>query len=223
VKGPHQVEDSSAAHGHDIARVPEHASPTDGAVIMTGVMLTDPSYVDSVWSRSASALERFAGRLEQIVNPSLPVAWARPTSSLRRWAANDYSTVVSRVDILRAVRHGEPGSPGGFVRIGGERLLRIYGWAQVDRVLQAIDAIRRWESIRRGPRHCGHNNGCRRRGQARYTRERADWLKRQRITLTASLCQSRPVSVAIGRPSVHPTPAEAELDCIGSARSGSTW
>ena len=48
------------------------------------------------------------------------------------WASNDFGTVVSRIDILRAVRPGEPCSTVGFVRPGGESLLRIYGWPKVE-------------------------------------------------------------------------------------------
>src|SRR5262245_66108773 len=42
-----------------------------------------------------------------------------------RWAANDYGTIVSRIDILRAVGPGERYSTVPFVRPGGEILLQI--------------------------------------------------------------------------------------------------
>jgi hypothetical protein len=58
-----------------------------------------------------------------------------------RWAANGYGTVVSRIDILRAVPPGESYSTVPFVDPGGEILLRISGWPKVERVLQAIDAV----------------------------------------------------------------------------------
>jgi hypothetical protein len=58
-----------------------------------------------------------------------------------RWAANDYGTVVSRVDILRAVGPGERYSTVPYVRPGGESLLRLSGWPKVEKVLQAIDAV----------------------------------------------------------------------------------
>jgi uncharacterized protein DUF2840 len=58
-----------------------------------------------------------------------------------RWAANDFGTVVSRIDILRAVVLGEAFSTVPFVRPGGEILLRLSGWPKVERVLQAIDAV----------------------------------------------------------------------------------
>jgi hypothetical protein len=58
-----------------------------------------------------------------------------------RWAANDFGTVVSRVDIVRAVKTGEPYQTLPFVRPGGELLLKIDSWPKVERVLQLIDAI----------------------------------------------------------------------------------
>lgn len=58
-----------------------------------------------------------------------------------RWAANDYGTIISRIDILHAVAPGAPHQTLPFVRPGGDILLRISGWPKVERVLQAIDAI----------------------------------------------------------------------------------
>jgi Protein of unknown function (DUF2840) len=58
-----------------------------------------------------------------------------------RWASNDYGTILSRVDILRAVQPGERYSTVPFIRPGGESLLRITGWPKVEKVLQAIDAV----------------------------------------------------------------------------------
>jgi len=58
-----------------------------------------------------------------------------------RWASNGYGTVLSRIDILRAVADGEPFSTIPFVRPGGEILLRISGWPKVQRVHSAIDAV----------------------------------------------------------------------------------
>ncbi len=58
-----------------------------------------------------------------------------------RWAANGYGTVVSRIDILRAVPIGAPYQTLPFVRPGGELLLKIHGWPKVERVLRMIDVI----------------------------------------------------------------------------------
>src|SRR3546814_4313096 len=58
-----------------------------------------------------------------------------------RWASNDFGTLVSRIDILRALLPGEPyqtvpgGTPGGVV------LLRVNGWPKVQRVFEAIDTV----------------------------------------------------------------------------------
>lgn len=58
-----------------------------------------------------------------------------------RWAANEYGTIISRIDIVRSVEGGEPYQTLPFVRPGGDILLRISGWPKVQRVLAAIDAI----------------------------------------------------------------------------------
>ncbi|WP_425645381.1 DUF2840 domain-containing protein [Agrobacterium leguminum] len=60
-----------------------------------------------------------------------------------RWAANDYGTVVSRIDILRAVAPGESYQTVPLVDPGGEILLRVHGWPKVEKVLHVIDAIER--------------------------------------------------------------------------------
>lgn len=58
-----------------------------------------------------------------------------------RWAANDYGTAVSRIDILRAVGAGEPLTSVPGVAPGGEVMLRLSGWPKVERALQAIDQV----------------------------------------------------------------------------------
>ncbi len=58
-----------------------------------------------------------------------------------RWASNDYGTLVSRIDILRACCAGEACSTIPGVKPGAEILLRSFGWDKVQRVLNAIDAV----------------------------------------------------------------------------------
>jgi hypothetical protein len=58
-----------------------------------------------------------------------------------RWASNDFGTIISRIDIVRAIAPGEPYATLPFVRPGGDILLRINGWAKVNQALQAIDAV----------------------------------------------------------------------------------
>lgn len=80
---------------------------------------------------------------EQILDCRRRVLSFAPGSAFAyvRWAANDFGTVVSRIDILRAVVPGEAFSTVPYVRPGGEILLRLSGWPKVERVLQAIDAV----------------------------------------------------------------------------------
>ena len=58
-----------------------------------------------------------------------------------RWAANDYGTISSRIDIVRAVSRGEAFSTLPHVDPGGDILLHLHGWPKVVQVLRAIDAI----------------------------------------------------------------------------------
>ena len=66
-----------------------------------------------------------------------------------RWASNDFGTVMSRVDILRAATPGQRYSTVPWVTPGGDILLRLTGWPKVERVLQLIDAV---EALRHPPR-----------------------------------------------------------------------
>lgn len=61
--------------------------------------------------------------------------------ALVRWRSNDYGTIMSRIDILRAVDPSEPHQTLPCVRPGGESLLRLTGWSKVQQVLQATDTI----------------------------------------------------------------------------------
>ncbi len=58
-----------------------------------------------------------------------------------RWASNDFGTIVSRIDIVRAVERGDSYQTLPCVHPGGDILLRISGWRKVERALQAIDAV----------------------------------------------------------------------------------
>ncbi len=58
-----------------------------------------------------------------------------------RWESNDYGTVLSRLDILRACDAGEVIATVPGVAPGGEILLRLDGWPRVKRALDAIADI----------------------------------------------------------------------------------
>ena len=58
-----------------------------------------------------------------------------------RWAANDYGTITSRIDIVRAVAAGQSYTTLPFVRPGGDILLHVESWPKVSQVLAGIDAV----------------------------------------------------------------------------------
>jgi hypothetical protein len=103
-----------------------------------------------------------------------------------RWAANDFGTVVSRIDILRAVRPGEAFSTVPYVQPGGEIFLRQSGWPKVERVLQAIDAVEQLgiNAADACPDHWRHVHNRLAAGEAPrpYSPDRHHaWLQRRRI------------------------------------------
>jgi hypothetical protein len=103
-----------------------------------------------------------------------------------RWASNDFGTVVSRLDILRAQPAGHPISTLPHVSPGAESLLRVFGWPRTQQVLQAINAIEalRIDPCEVAPDHWRHIHNRLAAGQpARpYTRARhRAWLQRRRL------------------------------------------
>lgn len=103
-----------------------------------------------------------------------------------RWAANDYGTVSSRIDIVRAVGAGEPFTTLPFVQPGGDILLTIEGWPKVSQVLAHIDAVDNAgvDPCDAAPDHWRHvHNRIAAGHQPRaYTMERhRAWLKRREI------------------------------------------
>ena len=103
-----------------------------------------------------------------------------------RWTANDYGTLISRVDIVRAVKPGEPCSTVPWVSPGGDILLRLSSWPKVEKVLQLIDAV---EALGIDPADAAldywghvHNRLSVNETPRPYTRSRHQaWLHRQRI------------------------------------------
>ncbi len=108
--------------------------PIDG---LTRVELTWIEKKVEYWIRFGKEKE------EQILDRRRRVLNFTPNSvfGFVRWASNDYGTVISRIDIVRAIRPGEPYQTLPFVRPGGDILLKMEGWPKVERVLQIIDAI----------------------------------------------------------------------------------
>lgn len=89
------------------------------------------------WIRFGHALdERIVSRRTRVLTFGCDAIFA-----LVRWASNDHGTVLSRIDILRAVAPGKAFTSLPFVRPGGEILLSIEGWRKVEQVLRAIDSV----------------------------------------------------------------------------------
>ncbi|WP_319798447.1 DUF2840 domain-containing protein [Nitrobacter sp.] len=125
---------------------------------------------------------------EQILDRRRSVVGFAPNSvfGFVRWAAGEHGTIISRIDIVRAIGRGEPFQTLPFVRPGGDILLRLDTWQKVEKALQAIDAV---EALGLDPadvspdhwRHV-HNRLTANLEPQTYTPERhAAWLCRRRI------------------------------------------
>ena len=124
----------------------------------------------------------------QLLDRSRRVVSFRPGAvfAFVRWAANDHGTIISRLDILRAVAPGESYQTLPFARPGGEILLKIEGWPKVEAVLHLVDAI---EAMAIEPAHAApdywrhvHNRMTAGHQPRAYSRDQHQaWLKRRRI------------------------------------------
>lgn len=129
------------------------------------------------------------GAGEQILDRRRRIISFAPGSifALVRWQSNDYGTVLSRIDIVRAVALGSVCQTLPCVRPGGDILLKVNGWSKVERVQQAIDAI---DALGIDPadvapdhwRHV-HNRVTARQEPRTYTHARhSAWIKRRRAS-----------------------------------------
>ncbi|MBP9235237.1 MAG: DUF2840 domain-containing protein [Hyphomonadaceae bacterium] len=103
-----------------------------------------------------------------------------------RWEANDFGTIISRIDIVRAVMPGESYQTLRFVRPGGDILLKIDGWPKVEQVFRHVDAVEAADidACEVCPDHWRHVHHRLSAGQEprAYTMERHQaWLKRRRV------------------------------------------
>lgn len=124
--------DVAAPHPH--AGATPSPAPPDG---LTHVELTWVEKKIECWIRfGREAREQILDRRRRILSfpPGIVLAFVR-------WAANDYGTIISRIDIVQTVAPGDPHQTLPFVRPGGEILLKIEGWPKVEQVLHLVDAI----------------------------------------------------------------------------------
>ena len=153
--------------------------------------MTDLTTVELLWLEKRIENRIRFGRAvaEQIIDRRRRILSFAPGTvfAFVRWASNDFGTVMSRVDILRAATPGQRYSTVPWVTPGGDILLRLTGWPKVERVLQLIDAV---EALDIHPAdvapeywHHVHNRLSVNETPRPYTRGRHQaWLRRRRIT-----------------------------------------
>lgn len=152
--------------------------------------MSDLTHVELVWlKKRIENYIRFGAVVEKrIIDRSRRSVAFAPGSifAFVRWTANDFGTIASRIDILRAVGAGERCSTVSYVRPGADILLTASGWPNVEKVLKIVDAI---EAIGIDPvdvspdywRHV-HSRFAARETPRPYTSQRHEaWLLRRRI------------------------------------------
>ena len=162
-------------------------TPIGPTALAAGARLTE---VELAWiEKQLEHWIRF-GRIAQdrILTRKTRVVSFRPGTvfAFVRWASNDYGTISSRIDIVRAVAAGDSYTTLPFVRPGGDILLHIDGWPKVNQVLAAIDAVEAAgvDPCDTAPDHWRHvHNRIAAGHQPRaYTMERHKaWLRRKEI------------------------------------------
>jgi len=111
--------------------------PTSRRQYLTQVHVTWLAKKREHWLRFGRVVD------EQIISRSQSIKSLAAGSifAFIRWDANDYGTVFSAIDIMRAVGPGEAFTTCPHVHPGGESLLALNGWPKVEQVLRAIDAV----------------------------------------------------------------------------------
>lgn len=103
-----------------------------------------------------------------------------------RWTANDFGTIASRIDIVRAVSRGKRCSTLAYVRPGADILLTATRWPNVEKVLKVIDQVEALgiDAADVAPEYWRHVHSrlAIRDTPRPYTRQRHEaWLLRRRI------------------------------------------
>jgi hypothetical protein len=154
------------------------------------VVVSDLTTVELLWlEKRIENRVRFGRSVsEKILDRNRRILSFTPGSifAFVRWTSNDFGTVLSRIDILRAVMPGQSYSTVPWIKPGGESLLRLSGWPKVERVLQLIDAV---EALDIDPAdvatdywHHVHNRLSVNEAPRPYTRSRHQaWLHRRRV------------------------------------------
>jgi Protein of unknown function (DUF2840) len=151
----------------------------------------EPSWLRSNWPGWKGGIEHWVrfghdAARRSLIAAAVPWASRHATSLVVGWASNDFDTVISRIDIVRAVDHGETyqirwcsscAPAATSCCVSG-------GWPKVEQVLQAIDAV---EALSINPADAGpdhwrnlHNRLLAGEPSRRYSREQhRGWLLRR--------------------------------------------
>ncbi len=155
------------------------------------VGMSDLTTVEILWLEKRIENRVRFGRsvAEKIIDRNRRVLSFAPGSifAFVRWTSNDFGTMLSRIDILRAATPGQRYSTVPWITPGGESLLRLSGWPKVERVLQTIDIV---EALGIDPAdaapeywHHVHNRLSVNETPRPYTRSRhLAWLHRRRVS-----------------------------------------
>ncbi|MGO4712190.1 DUF2840 domain-containing protein [Bradyrhizobium sp. 2TAF24] len=168
--------------GNAARRMRGRPLPAGPASFTTFVELTRSQRKIENWIRfGRKSYEQILDRRRSIVGFAPDIIFA-----FVRWASNDFGTIISRIDIVRAVGRGEPFQTLPFVRPGGDILLRLDGWPKVERALQAIDAVEALglDPADAAPEHWRHVHNRLSVGETPRTytsAQHAAWLRRRRI------------------------------------------
>jgi len=167
----------------------KHAHPSESHATRE-VGVSELTTVEILWLEKRIENRIRFGRSvsEKLVDRNRRVVSFAPGSlfALVRWTSNDFGTVLSRIDILRAAIPGQRYSTVPWIMPGGTSLLRLSGWPKVERVLQLIDAV---EALDIDPAdvapdywHHVHNRLSVNEAPRPYTRSRHQaWLHRRRV------------------------------------------
>lgn len=121
------------------------AAPTRVGRAAAEPQTDDLTKVELVWiEKQTEHWIRFGRDVrEQILDRRRRILFFPPGAvfGLVRWASNEHGTVVSRLDVVRAVAPGHSFQTVPTVTPGGDILLRAESWPKVERVLQLIDGI----------------------------------------------------------------------------------
>lgn len=155
------------------------------------IVASDLTTVELLWlERRIENRVRFGRHVsENVLDRNRRVLSFAPGSifAFVRWTSNDFGTVLSRVDILRAAIPGQRYSTVPWIKPGGESLLRLSGWPKVERVLQSIGVVEALgiDPVDAAPDywHHVHNRLSVNETPRPYTRSRHQaWLHRRRVT-----------------------------------------